>query len=165
VALVCLALVSPAAAWADESTERAKRHNAEARKLFNLGLFKQAAAEYKNAYLARPVPALLFNLGQCHYRMPGDANGNKAVHYYEAYLQAEPASPLRGEIEKKIANIRRRKKRQQSAAASAPLYKKWWFWTVVGVAVTGATVATFVVLNQPPDPVAGNATPGVLRLP
>lgn len=34
-----------------------------------------------------------------------------------------------------------------------PFYKKWWFWTLVGAAVAGATVAIVVPLTRPDGPV------------
>jgi hypothetical protein len=36
---------------------------------------------------------------------------------------------------------------------SKPITKKWWFWTLVGVAVAGATVAIVVPVTQPGPPV------------
>lgn len=31
---------------------------------------------------------------------------------------------------------------------SAPLYKRWWFWTAIGAAVVGGTVAAFVLFRE-----------------
>ena len=46
-----------------------------------------------------------------------------------------------------------------------PVYKRWWFWTVIGVAVAGATTATVFAL-QPKDvsPVDGSLPPGRIQL-
>jgi len=49
--------------------------------------------------------------------------------------------------------------------APTPVYRRWWFWTLVGVAVAGATTATVFAL-QPEDvpPVKGSLPPGVVRV-
>jgi hypothetical protein len=41
-------------------------------------------------------------------------------------------------------------------------YETWWFWTIVGLAVVGGTVAVILAASGTEDPVAGNATPGVV---
>jgi hypothetical protein len=45
---------------------------------------------------------------------------------------------------------------------SAPFYATWWFWTIVGLAVAGGTVAIILAASGTEDPVVGNATPGVI---
>ena len=88
--IVCsLALLGVQADAQDRATERAKLHNAEARKLFNLHKFKEAAEEYEKAYQARPLPIFLYNLAQCHARIPGPESKRKAVHFFESYLRDE----------------------------------------------------------------------------
>jgi hypothetical protein len=151
----------------DEAKEKARLHNARAKRLFNLGLFGQAADEYTKAYQAKAAPAFLFNLGQCHMRIKKRRNIEKAVFYFKSYLQNVPDSPMREEVEQEIQRLELQLKLMPAPkkpkepedkkppvvvkkTPAKPFYKKWWFWTIVGVAVAGATVGTAVAM-QPED--------------
>lgn len=137
----------------DPAREKARRHNARAKKLFNLGLFEQAAVEYEKAYGAKPVPAFLFNLAQCHKRISRKKNIERAIFYFKSFLNNVPDTPMRVDIEDEIAKLRRglaTLERRDKKPAGKPFYKRWWFWTAVGAAVAGATVGTVIAL-QPED--------------
>lgn len=151
--LAGLIALQAAPALADPASERAKHHNELAKKLFNLGLFREAAEEYRKAYEAKPAPAFLFNLAQCHKRMTTAENLERAIFYYRSYLNNVPDSPVRADVEAEIEKLERELK---VIRRPPPFYKRWWFWTVIGVAVTSATVATVIAL-QPEDqrPVEG----------
>ena len=60
-------------ALAEESrpTERVRELVAQAQKDYDIGRFDKAIDGYSKAYAEQPMPALLFNLGQCH-RQQGD---------------------------------------------------------------------------------------------
>src|SRR5215475_11209448 len=67
-ALIMLALTL-GLAHADPSPKdmtAARTHVETADREYKLGRFEQALAEYAAAYELYPVPALLFNIGQCH---------------------------------------------------------------------------------------------------
>jgi tetratricopeptide (TPR) repeat protein len=152
----------------DGATALAKKHNAEAEKLFNLGLFGEAAAAYQKAYLAKPVPELLYNLGQCYKRLGATADLEKAVFYYESFLNNVPATPLRPDVEDQIAKLKREiAARRAALTRPPPIYKRWWFWTLIGAAVTGAAVGTALALRpQDEKPVPGTiGEPSPLQLP
>jgi tetratricopeptide (TPR) repeat protein len=145
----------------DEAREKARLHNARAKRLFNLGLFGQAAVEYMKGYKAKPAPAFLFNLGQCHKRIHRRRNMEKAVFYFKSYLQNVPESPMRQEVEAEIKKLelqlklmpaprRPKEKKPPVVIKTTPFYKRWWFWTLVGVAVAGGAVGTAVAM-QPED--------------
>ena len=164
-----------------EQLNKAKEQNQRGKELFNLGKFKQAAAAYDKAYKAVPLPAFLYNLGQCHARMDTVEELEKGRFYLETYLAKQPEAPNRAEVDKEIARLERKietlkdyKKPslldvQGSAAAAAtattdkPIYKKWWFWTIVGAVVAGAAAGTAVAL-QPGEnpPVDGSLWPKVI---
>ena len=159
--LLCLALLvsllgAPSTSRADIATEQAKLHNEAAKKLFSLGLFQQSAEEYQKAYEAKPLPAFLFNLGQCYKRMTSAENLRRSIFYFRSYLQNEPESPARAAIESEIARLEHTLRLAEQPRPK-PIYKKWWFWTIIGVAVTGAAVGTGVAL-RPEDmkPVRGS---------
>lgn len=133
-----------------DARERARLHNQMAKKLFNLGLFQEAAEEYEKAYRAKPAPAFLFNLAQCYKRISRKDTIEKAIFYFKSYINNEPETLMRPDIEKEIAKLERELK--ELSRPPPPFYKRWWFWTAVGVgvAVTGATVGTIIAL-QPDD--------------
>jgi tetratricopeptide (TPR) repeat protein len=168
-------------AWAEEAAEKAKMHNATARTLFNVGKFKQAAAEYEKAYQAKPVPEFLHNMAQCYKRLDGIEYKKKALFNFESYLANEPDAANRQEVEEEIAALKRhiekhRKKQEQAEQdqtlakkltvteepRSKPIYKKWWFWTAVGAVVAGSVVAIALTTggdDRVPQGADGSFTP------
>jgi len=150
-------LGAPSTSWGDDlATEQAKLHNEAAKKLFNLGLFREAAEEYQKAYQAKPLPAFLFNLGQCYKRMASAESLRKSIFYFKSYLRNDPETPARAAIQKEIERLEV-ELRVAEKPQPRPLYKKWWFWTIIGVAVTGAVVGTVVGTRPENDkPVPGS---------
>jgi len=167
--LLLLALALPARARAEmgdaPAVAAAKRHAAEAEKLFSLGLFEQSADEYQKAFIARPIPAFLYNIGQCYRRMGGVANLEKAVFHFESYLHQLQTPAERERMQRRIDDVKRELQGLR-VAQRTPVYKRWWFWTVIGVAVAGATTAA-ILATRPEDqrPVEGNGNPGLFNLP
>ena len=159
---------APAKTKAEATRARARALNAQATRLFSLGMFAEAAEVYQQAYVVKPAPAFLYNLGQCHRRLPGVPNLKKAVFYFESFTNnAKPQSPLIPRARSQIAKLKRRIRALEKAAnAPPPIYKRWWFWTAIGVAVVGATTATVFAL-QPDDPMPtpGTLDPGIVRTP
>ena len=90
-----------AAAKDDPDTARAKVLYSEAEKQYSLGRFEDALAAYQQAFLARPLPGLLFNIGQCH-RLLGQHK--EAVHTYRRFLEGLPDAENRDEVERLIAS-------------------------------------------------------------
>lgn len=168
VALALAALANagaPSTACADESAERAKKLNAEAKKQFILGNFSQSATLYMKAYEAKPVPEFLHNIAQCYKRLSSREHLEKALVYFESYLSNEPDAPNSEDVEAEIVELKRRiaslrrmpaaERRRPVAPAAAvaapsvapprtrftPIYKRWWLWTVIGAVAVGGTVA------------------------
>jgi hypothetical protein len=149
-------------ARADRATELARTYNARAEKLFSLGMFREAAAEYQRAYVAKPIPDFLYNLGQCHKRLGAVEDLERAIFFFESYVNNAAPSPLRDEVELQIAKLRK----EVTARRYRPVYKRWWFWTVIGVVVAGAAVGTAIALRpQDQDVVRGTiGDPSPLQL-
>ena len=151
----------------DAATARAKQYNSEAEKLFNLGMFKEAAAAYQRAYAARPLAVFLYNIGQCHKRLGGLEQLERALFHYEAFVNNTDDAAARERVQQESEALRREITRLRAERhPTPPFYKRWWFWTVVGAAVAGATVGTVLAL-QPEDqrPVEGNLSPAQIPLP
>jgi tetratricopeptide (TPR) repeat protein len=183
--VVLLVVVFAATAVAETDIERAKRHNAAAERLFNLGLFDQAAKEYQQAYRAKPVPDFLYNLAQCYRRMGTIKDLERALFYFKSYLRNAPDTPLKGVVDEAMQKTRRKLERMRRAerereatsgpaveapsepapSRPAPFYKRWWFWTVVGGVVAAAAVTTTaVVLSGDEEPVEGTLSPGIIKI-
>src|SRR2546423_15710364 len=79
-----------------EDPQAAREHYAKGLTLYDLGKYREAAAEFEASYQAAPQPALLFNLAQA-YRAAGD--NASALRTYRSYLRREPEAPNRAEVE------------------------------------------------------------------
>lgn len=121
--LVAVALSAPAA-FADRRDD-AKKHFAAGKKHHDASQWDAAVAEYLAAYQLDPNPAFLFNLGQV-YRLKGDRE--KAVEYYQRYLEAAPsakgseeartyATKLKAELDAEAAAAREKAEAEARRAA------------------------------------------------
>ncbi len=70
----------------DESTKKAKALFKTAETDFALGRFQEALESYSMAYEAKPLPAMLFNIGQCHFEL---GNYERAIFFYEQFLRGD----------------------------------------------------------------------------
>ena len=85
--VLVLLLAMTISAYADPKQE-AKKHVETADVAYKLGHFEQALAEYSAAYQVFPVPALLFNIGQCHKYL---GHYEQALFFYRGYLRDSPS--------------------------------------------------------------------------
>jgi len=81
---------------------------------YNLAHFDEAARHFENAYQVDHAPILLFNIAQCH-RKSGDPE--KAIFFYRRYLDEDPGTAKRAEVEARIADLRARVAAAQSKEA------------------------------------------------
>lgn len=165
----------------DAAAKRAARkHFKRGEKLFALGRFEEALAEYTAAFEAYPAPEFLFNIGQCHRNL-GDLK--KAIFSFKKYLRLKPDAENREAVEKLIAELQEELDRQRAAEntprkhagprlgpiprgdgrddvprAGGPIYTRWWFWT--GVLVVGGAATAYALTRDPggglPDSDLGN---------
>jgi len=156
----------------DRALVRAKKLHAEGQKLFDLGKFGPALAKFEAAYESKPIPGLLFNIGQCHRNL-GDYDA--AIFSFRKYLKLLPEADNREAVREYIDQLEHEKQRQSSndlsliepdhdpdhqvdvvKPAGKPFYKKWWFWG--GIAAVGAGTAGVFLLSGggPPSTDLGN---------
>jgi tetratricopeptide (TPR) repeat protein len=115
---VALAAFAPRA-WAsadDAAGDRPGRvlfEQAEAK--FNVGRFEEALVDYQAAYDAEPLPAFLFNIGQC-YRNLG--NYERAQFFFRRYTALDPRSANRPAAERLIAEMDKLAAERASSAES-----------------------------------------------
>lgn len=167
--LTLAAVASTGAARAeDEATRAAKRHYVKGDKLFALGKFDQALVEFEAAYQAKPLPKLLFNIGQAHRNLD---HHDQAIFAFRKYLRELPDADNREAVEKLIDELEQRKadeaaerrrqaelereralERDRAARAAErgrdkPIYTRWWFWGGIA-AVAGASAGGYLLLRD-----------------
>ncbi len=124
-ALCCVAARKPAdpAEAAVKDKPLFLRHLERAKVDFNLQEYDKAAKEWRAAYRKKPVPVLLFNIGQAH-RLGGHYKDARLD--YANYLRDEPQATNRAEVEGLIEGMPKRDRPKKSVAthrsrkASAP---------------------------------------------
>lgn len=105
-------------ARADSPLEEAKALNRQATVEYDVGKFQEALDLYSKAYERYPMPALLFNIGQCHKLLK---NYEREIFFFRGYLRAQPSAANRAAVEALIAEAQRQleDQRAQEAAAKA----------------------------------------------
>jgi tetratricopeptide (TPR) repeat protein len=102
VALMASAAMALPVLGADGDKIAAKAHFEAATRLYDIHEYAKALEEYKAAYLAKPDPAFLFNVGQCYRRL---GKFDQALEFYREYLKkAPPDDPNRPNVEARIRN-------------------------------------------------------------
>lgn len=102
-AFALVALLSTLALGAEPSAEEQARAAASAGKAaFDAGDFTTATARYQEAWRLKPVPGLLFNIGQS-FRRAG--NPTEALVAFRRYLETRPSEDQVASTEALIRNI------------------------------------------------------------
>jgi tetratricopeptide (TPR) repeat protein len=124
---LAIALASSYPAHADDKA-MARAHYETAARLYDVGEYDRALVEFKDAYVAKPDPAFLFNIGQC-YRKLGQED--QALDYYRRFLKvAAPDDPNRAQVEARLRDtetdavfkddLARAEEREEAAAVAVP---------------------------------------------
>ncbi len=123
LAVLVLVASSPALAQQPNPKVAAEQHFNAADKLYKAGQYDQAVKEFLAAYQAYPANPLLFNIGQA-YRLSGDKE--KALAYYEKYVEFEPNGGQVGEVKgyikalkEDVEAIRKQREAEEQARAQA----------------------------------------------
>jgi tetratricopeptide (TPR) repeat protein len=133
-------------------TAHAQEHFTRGEKLFAVGEFREALAEYQASYDAEEHAELLFNIGQCHRNLK---NLDAAIFSYRKYLRLKPDAANRPAVEKLLEDLEDERSRQPKPRIpllphpqppAEPSSAKWWVWGGVGVLAVGAVVATVLLL-------------------
>lgn len=117
-ALVALALCAlPAAAHAeDEAAARTLFRGAKA--AYDVGEFQHALTGFAAAYQAKPLPAILFNIAQCHRQL---GHWTEAAYAYNRFLELQPDSPDASTARELLAEVQAHQKALQAEAAPKPV--------------------------------------------
>ena len=109
-----IALVLVVALAADPATDEAKRQFGEGKVAYDLAHFDDALSAFEAAYKAKPLPAFLFNIGQCHFQL---AHYDRAAFFYERYLELMPDANNR----ELVAELLRDANAKRDEATATPL--------------------------------------------
>jgi Tetratricopeptide repeat/PEGA domain len=102
-----------AAATAKACYKRGRTH-------YQLGEYREALKEFKEAYRLRPDASFLFNIAQCHRQLGELAD---AIKLYSSYLREDPEAANRAEVERQIRELKAaaEKQQQQEQASILPV--------------------------------------------
>jgi tetratricopeptide (TPR) repeat protein len=157
VVLLGLALLLPnTEARGEEATKRAQAFFQRAEAHFSRGEFPQALRLYLEAHRAKPMPELLFNVGQCHRHMGDHA---KAIFFYQQFLEQKPRSQQRAQVQQLVdecqaALDKQRRAERCPSAAGCPARgtaTRVLFWSTVGLAgalVLGGAITGGLAVRQ-----------------
>jgi hypothetical protein len=159
------------------SDDRRARRNFEAgKKAYENQRYARALNSFEHAYALSPRPLMLYNIAQAEDQL---GKRSEARGHYKLFLASVPDTPLRAEVEGRIAQINveigpelqavgtpeqaalvalaaeRRSEESFTASTASPVrservVKKWWFWTAVG-GVLAAGVTTAVLAARRDD--------------
>lgn len=115
VSLLVLAAPSAQAQSRDAAAARAAFRRAEVH--YSVGEFERALGSYRRAYKYNPLPAFLFNIGQCLRKL---GRCHQALFYYKQYLIKQPDAPNRADVERLIELCEVATDRQPGAASTRP---------------------------------------------
>jgi tetratricopeptide (TPR) repeat protein len=101
---------------ADDLRE-ARRHFAEGQRHYGTGDWAGAFAAYEAAYEAAPLPALLFNMGQCQRKL-GD--GEAALDFFRRFLETGPPAESRALVMDLVRELEAQRPPESPPDAPAP---------------------------------------------
>jgi hypothetical protein len=129
---------------AEPRRKQVEVHYNQGMKQYTLGHFSEAIEEFEKAYDLKPEPIFLYNIAQSHRQ---NKNAERAIFFYRRYLEADPRSANRAEVEKRMKELQASlAEEKERAAAPAPQPPPVAPAPPAPVAATPAPV-------QPPPPV------------
>jgi hypothetical protein len=154
---------APPEAVAPELKARAQAHLEQARVAYNLGQFEEALRAYEAAYRVVPLPALLFNIAQCH-RQRGDCQ--QALFFFDGYLrEANPGAQQRALVDELVseckASVKAAAAKAATPAPTPPITTKPTPKAAPAPEAAPTPAAAPVRLPPPPPPPAPALAPAV----
>ena len=101
--IMLLLIVFPNAALCNDKDEEAKASYQQGEKLFKDGNFEQAEKQFMEAYNLSEKQGILYNLAICNEKME---KIDKAIAYYQLYLEELPDAPDHDAVVKKIEELK-----------------------------------------------------------
>ncbi len=123
--LLAIALAASAARAAGTPAPAAPASSDDVKTLYNegsaqyaLGHFKDALADFEKVYLMKRLPALLFNIAQCHRQMK---NFEEAAVTFRSFIRLAPDSPQVGNARELLSQVEEAIRAQRAAQTTPPL--------------------------------------------
>ncbi len=116
VAALCACSATAQLAWADEVPDKAQVLLEEGRVAYRDGRFADSVKLIKEAYDLKPEPVLLYHLARAY---EGQGELELAEQAYSRYLREEKQISDRGNIEQKIASLKKLVAERKQLAAEA----------------------------------------------
>jgi hypothetical protein len=136
----------------DSEEKQARVHFKKAERAFNLGKFADALISYQAAFEAKPLPAFVFNIAQCHRNLD---DPERALFFYRRYLALDPEGPHRklveGLIEEQQGKLAEKAAAEEAARVTEP-------GAVSGDPASGGGLDLRPGQPGASDPVAGSLT-------
>jgi tetratricopeptide (TPR) repeat protein len=165
----------------EQRTSAAREHFDRGNSYFESHEYDNAIKEFEASYQIKPVPLLLFDIGNVA-RVAGKSE--MAIEYFRRYLKsAPPGTRERIEARRFVGEMTKPGYKPPApelpppaaapppavvtpapavapapvlpppapVAEKQPLYKKWWLWTAVGAVAAGAAVGIAVAATTPRD--------------
>ena len=117
----CVLAIRPAHSQPADALKKAQASFDQAQADYLTGKYDDAAREFQDAYVARPFPQFLYNVGAA-YHMKGKKTSDveaytKAVAAYKDYLQKDPQAADKPKVEKAIGVLEAEIARLKAAPA------------------------------------------------
>lgn len=105
----------PATVVSDDDAARALYTGAK--QLYDSGQFEAARGQFQAAFAKKALPGFLFNIGQCERQL---GNHERAVFFFERYLDEKPDASNRAMVEELLAESRARMAAGVSSSQTPP---------------------------------------------
>jgi tetratricopeptide (TPR) repeat protein len=115
VVAAILSLAAPVSA--QEEVEAARTLARRGTSLYDLGKYTEALQAFESAYEKKQVPALLFNIAQCHRQL---GHLEQAARVYKSYLRTDPPEAAAKQASELLAKVEEALKQQNSAVQAPP---------------------------------------------
>jgi hypothetical protein len=96
----------------------AKAHFKQGRMHYQLGEYREALDQFKEAYRLKQDPSFLYNIAQCHRQLREYA---EAIRLYGNYLREAPDADNRDEVERQIRDLKAAAEKQRQQASAPPV--------------------------------------------
>lgn len=115
---LAVALMIALAAAPDGDSKRSQELATRSIREYDLGQLDAALHDVEQAYLLNPVPALLFNVGQCQRALE---HWKEAERAFRNFLRYRPNAPNRAVVERLIAEMTDKELAAETVPAPAPV--------------------------------------------
>jgi tetratricopeptide (TPR) repeat protein len=104
-----------------DDTVAAKAAAKAGRLAFDAGDFAAALSSYEEAFRLKPVPALQFNLGQCHRQL---GHTERALYFFRRFLDSKPPEQQAAQVRPLIDELEAQLQKAEQLKAEEQAYQR-----------------------------------------